>query len=513
MRQLTIVVRPHPATPVVDAGVPLVLTAILASLSSYEVSLVQSVLAFFLCWMPWVSYRRWLRSDRNNIPLFALLSGMFWLAYAVPLFLSQHIVTGIFGKRVLSETGVTDALLLAVMGLACLWLGMRLATFFHWVPHINRDVSSNPAQLNYLRVIFIGGTLVKVFVPITALGEGGRQLLSNFENIVPIVALAIFVRHFLRGRLLLIDKILIFGYGIVAFITGISSGWLGSFVSVGLVCIVIYVYERKKFPMTAALLVLPFILFFQPAKSMFRDRYWTRQSTDTTTQRVSFWVENSFQLWSEALSSKDNEQVRQLSNATLSRLDLLRQTTHVIEFTPSKVPYQYGSLYSYIAVTFIPRYFWPDKPSVNDANRWYQVRYGLTYTENLSTVSIAVGTVAESFINFGWMGPVLVILPLGIFLGTFERIFLHADSGVLFSCLGAVLIPQLLAIESQMAQYVSGLVQQIAMVLLILVPTLELRAHGVRGALGMRLSPGAAIPSSNLEVPRPTIVPRESLGH
>jgi hypothetical protein len=173
------------------------------------------------------------------------------------------------------------------------------------------------------------------------------------------------------------------------------------------------------------------------------------------------------------MATRDNEQLRELANSTLSRFDLLRQTAHVIEFTPSRVPYQYGSLYSYMGVTFVPRYFWPNKPSVNDANRWYQVRYGLTDPKDLTSVSIAVGTVAESYISFGWLGPLLVIFPLGIFLGSFERIFLHSDSGLLFSCLGAVLMPQLLAIEAQMAQYVAGLAQQIALVLLVLLPTLE----------------------------------------
>ena len=102
-------------------------------------------------------------------------------------------------------------------------------------------------------------------------------------------------------------------------------------------------------------------------------------------------------------------------------------------------------------ITFIPRYFWPGKLSVNDANRWYQVNYGLTKPNDLTSVSIAVGTVAESYINFGWLGPFVVIVPLGIFLGTFERIFLHANSGLLFASLGAVLVPQLIGIESQMA--------------------------------------------------------------
>jgi O-antigen polysaccharide polymerase Wzy len=295
---------------------------------------------------------------------------------------------------------------------------------------------------------------------------------------------------------------------------GISSGWLGSAVSIGLVTIVIYVYERRRFPIMTALAVVPVLLFFQPAKEMFRDRYWTRESTDSSTQRVSFWVENSWRLWNDAVMSDDNQQIRRLSNTTLSRFDLLRQTAHVIEFTPSRVPYQYGSLYSYIGVTLIPRFLWPDKPSVNDANRWYQVKYGLTDPQNLSTVSIAVGTVAESYINFGWFGPLLIIFPLGIFLGSFERIFLHADSGVLFSCLGAVLVPQLLAIEAQMAQYVAGLAQQIALVLLVLIPTLELRAQAgqLRRLVSLPYPAKRGVQKNSSPLPHPAMQGRRAVG-
>ena len=81
-----------------------------------------------------------------------------------------------------------------------------------------------------------------------------------------------------------------------------------------------------------------------------------------------------------------------------------------------------------------------------------------------------MGTLTESYINFGWLGPVLIMFPLGIFLGSLQRIFLHADSGLLFSSVGAVLVPQLLAVESQMAQYVAGLAQQVFVVLLVLIP-------------------------------------------
>jgi len=477
MRLMTLLKKPQKPTPMVDVGVPLLVTAFFACTSSYDVSVAQVVAALLLCWMPWAAYRNWLRGDRNGIPLFAFLAAMFWVAYAVSFFWTKHVVSGVFGRRVLMESAITDSLYLAILGVVCLWLGMRVAACFHWLPGIRADVSDSPNRQNYLRASFVVGTLIKAFVPITAFGAGGRQIVSNLANVVPVVGFAILVRYYLRSRIVQFDKFLIYSYGLIALVVGISSGWLGSFVGTGVVCAVVYVYERRKFPMRAALVVLPIILFFQPAKSTFRDRYWKEESSDSLIERASFWVENSWTLWNKAFMNQDGEQIKELADATLSRLSLLQQSANVIELTPSRVPYQYGSLYSYIAVTFVPRFLWPDKPSVNDANQWYQITYGLTDRRQLSSVSIAVGTVAESYINFGWFGPLLIIFPLGIFLGSFERIFLQADSGLLFSCLGAVLVPQLLAIESQMAEYVAGLMQQILLALVVLVPTLESKAQ------------------------------------
>ena len=37
---------------------------------------------------------------------------------------------------------------------------------------------------------------------------------------------------------------------------------------------IVYTYERRKLPLTAALIVVPVILFFQPGKPAFRERYW-----------------------------------------------------------------------------------------------------------------------------------------------------------------------------------------------------------------------------------------------
>jgi O-antigen polysaccharide polymerase Wzy len=457
---------------------PLLVTALLWYSSSYDLTAAEIGAAFVLCWLPWASYRKWCRGDRQGVPLFALLSGMYWLAYIVPLFWGSHEATLVTGRRVLSETAISASLYLTLSGILALGLGMKLAAHFRWMPSIRVDISDLPNHWNYLRIIFIVGTLVKILIPITELGGGGRQIISNFENMVPSVSFAIFLRYYLRRKISDFDKFLMFGYVLIALVVGISSGWLGSFIGFGIIAMIVYTYERHKLPLTAALIVLPIILFFQPGKEAFRARYWKEGSADGYTERIAFWVESSWNMWAGATTDPTGQKGQRLADATLHRLSLLQQTANVIENTPDRVPYQYGRLYSYVAVTFIPRFLWPDKPSVNDANHWYQVSYGLTMPGQIASVSIAVGTLAESYINFGWLGPVLIMFPLGMFLGSLQRIFLHADAGLLFSSIGAVLIPQLLSVESQMAEYVAGLAQQVFVVLLILIPVFKFRGRG-----------------------------------
>ena len=324
---------------------------------------------------------------------------------------------------------------------------------------------------------------------------------------VPAVSFAIFLRYYLRRKISDLDKFLMFGYGLIAVVVGISSGWLGSFIGFGIISMTVYVYERRKLPLTAALIVLPIILFFQPGKEAFRIRYWRGGSTDGYSERVAFWLESSWNAWAKAMTDETGQRGKKLADDTLRRLSLLQQSANVMELTPGRVPYQHGRLYSYIGVTFIPRFLWPDKPSVNDANHWYQVSYGLTYAGEISSVSIAVGTVAESYINFGWLGPVLIIFPLGIFLGSLQRIFLRADSGLLFSSVDAVLVPQLVAVESQMAEYVAGLAQQVFVVLLVLIPVLKSRDRGK--AVPMRMFARPANPPeilrSNTSLQKPPL--------
>lgn len=463
------------------AGVPSLVTAFLWMTSSNQLSGPQLFAAFVLCWIPWASYQQWYRGTRQEIPLFSLIAAMYWLAYAMPLFWGSDTIGLVTGPHRISEQALTRSMYLVVIGVLVLWAGMTVAGTWRWAPSNHLDVPQNPWRWHYLRTVLVGSTLLRILVPITALGAEGRQFLVNIESIVPSVTFVILLRYYLRGRAIGADRVLLAGYFAVALVVGLSSGWLGSFVGLGIICIAAYVYEKRRFPVTAILVVLPIVLFLQPGKAKFRERYWrggpSESYSESYGERIGFWMEASARAWGRALTDLSGDGLRNLSSATLARLSLLEQTGNVIEMTPAQVPYQNGRLYSYMIVTFIPRFMWPEKQSISDANKWYQLAYHLTLPANIEGVGMAVGTIPESYINFGWLGPVPVMFCLGLVLGVFQTIFLRTTSGLLLGSIGVALLPGLLSVESQMAVYVAGLVQQILFAVIVLAPVLELKSN------------------------------------
>jgi hypothetical protein len=465
------------------AGVPLIVTAVLWATSLYEVSLPQVIAAFILCWIPWAAYREWARGTREKIPLFALIGVVYWLAYAVPLFWLNHSISLVTGKHQLSENAITQSLYLVVFGVGALKIGMAAAGRLRLKKSYGLDIHRNPGRWHYLRFVLLAAALLKIAVPFDMLGGGGRQFLAILETIIPSVAFVILLRYYLRDKAIPVDKVLLAGYAGIALVAGISSGWLGSFVGVAIMSTVVYVYERRKFPLVAIMIGIPIVLFLQPGKEKFRQQYWRAGASESYVERFNFWMDSSWSAWGKPLLNADEEQARNLASETLGRLSLLQQTANVMESTPERVPYQNGRLYSYMLVTFVPRLFWPDKPSVNDSNRWYQVAYRLTMRNDLNGVSIAVGYLPESYINFGWVGPPVVMFCLGILLGLFDRIFLRPSSGLLLNSLGVTLLPGLLTVDAQLAQYVAGVGQQVAVALITLAPMFDLHRNGsYRGA-------------------------------
>jgi hypothetical protein len=123
------------------------------------------------------------------------------------------------------------------------------------------------------------------------------------------------------------------------------------------------------------------------------------------------------------------------------------------------VPYQLGTSYPLVIKNLVPRIFWPDKPSVNFANQFFQVEYGITERQNLRSVSIASGFEAEGYMNFGWAGILGVGVLVGFGFAIYELAFFSNESSLTAIAVGLAMLPGFLTIESQLVQYLGGILQ------------------------------------------------------
>lgn len=472
---------------------PLAGTAFLWFTSPNDISLLQGAVAYVLMFLPWASYCRWKEAPVEELPIFPLIAFAYWLYYAVPMFWGDRNALGIWrAGRLLSEDAVTDAMLMTLVCVASLGLGIKVRIGRQVSPRRLPDIPPDPSRWAYLRLLLVIGTLTSFFESSPYIfGEGGRQMVIILQRIVPMVAFVILLRQYIRGEASQLDRALIVSFVGVRLLIGLASGWLGGFAYLILICAVVYVHERKKVPRLAIVAVIFYVLFFQVGKSAVRERYWYDKEEGSAVERIDYWIDQSVERWGGTLDGSSAESMRDLAYESLSRVSLLTQTANVIELTPSVIPYQYGRLYSYMAVTFVPRFLWPDKPSVNEANHFYQTAYGLTTEENLDKVSIGAGILTECYINFGWWGIAPMMFLLGVFFDFLQKTFLSKSSGHLFLGMGIVLLPFFFTIESQLAQYLGGLVQKILFTLLILLPVVSFKKALSRPALGESAVAGA----------------------
>ena len=90
----------------------------------------------------------------------------------------------------------------------------------------------------------------------------------------------------------------------------------------------------------------------------------------------------------------------------------------VMDMTPSQVPYWGGETYYNTLLIMIPRVIWPDKPTRAFWNKFGRL-YGYLLDDDHLT-SIAVGYLAEGYMNFGMFGLYGIAIFMGLFIAAVE---------------------------------------------------------------------------------------------
>lgn len=439
-----------------------------------DVTTIGALYSFSLLLVPWTSFLLWRQDGRGGLPVFAMLGFTYWWWFVPSLFWLDRTLW--VGRRAFNTASVDEAVLLALVGVISLGLGMKVRI---QPPSALRelDLDDRSASWFYVRLILLIGTL-GALLPESRdiLGANGRQIMDILISTVPVVALLLLLRRFLTNPNSRFDRGLLCAYFPLRILAGLSSGWVGSVVSLAVVCGVMYILVRRKIPWLVVAVSIAAVLFLEVGKKDFRERYWYQGTTDGIVEKAAFWMNASASKWYNAVASDESNSSGSLTAESLARSSLLPQVAHVLDLTPSQIPFQEGRTYSYMAFALVPRFLWPDKPSVNDANRYYQIAFGLSTAKNVNKVNIGAGCLAESYINFGWFGAIFIMFGIGTILGFYERSFLSRDSNTLFLAIGIALLPGVLGIESQMSAYLGGVIQTVLLTILIFLPVLRRRS-------------------------------------
>jgi hypothetical protein len=442
------------------------------------VTTVGVLYAFLLLLFPWVSFLSWRQQKRGGLPVFAMLGFVYWWWFAIGMFWLER--THSLRRRIIDTENVDGAILLALVGVVCMGVGMRVRVT-PLPPSRHLELDDKQTSWHYVRFVLVATTLVSLVPGANSiLGAAGRQIMEILISTVPAVALLLLLRQCLTDKGSMLDRTLLWVYFPVRIVIGLASGWLGSVVVVAFICGVMYFLVRRKIPLTMVAVSVVAVLFLQVGKKEFRNSYWEHGEAAGVLDRATSWLNGSASKWSEALNSTGSDSTGQLSSESLERTSLLPQVSHVLAVTPSQIPFQDGQTYSYMATALIPRFVWPDKPSVNDANRYYQLAFGLSKARDVNGVNIGAGCLAEAYINFGWPGVICIMFAIGIILGFYERSFLAKDSSTLFLAIGVALLPGILGIEAQMSAYLGGVIQTVLLTILVFLPVLRRPAKNRR---------------------------------
>lgn len=180
----------------------------------------------------------------------------------------------------------------------------------------------------------------------------------------------------------------------------------------------IVVYRRIALRWVAAALALVIIIY--PIAEFQR-----RVVLKENTQGIAYALMRPFETLSKlsrfATSWELGDYVSQGFKATSRRSDGLGILSVILRDCPSRVPFQGGWTLGYIALSYVPRLVWVDKPDMT-TGQWVTDNFGGGPSIRSSTAPTWIG---ELYFNFGWPGIVFGMLFMGLFMRTLhEMLFL-----------------------------------------------------------------------------------------
>jgi hypothetical protein len=396
-----------------------------------------AIVLLALCLYPTVRY--FARSE-SGVPLFAVLCLSYGLQFAIPIFTKNPEISTINGSTYLQDSSVIAALLLSILGVFALQLAyysLSTRKLSRAIPAINLHLDKKKALIFCLLIGLLSPLII------SALKSTGDQNHLQFSAIFillqnqRLVVIGILGWIVYSGQGTRWHKILLYCVVGIATLQGLSSAFLEqAIIPVAILFVTRWRYS-ERLPVASLILIVAIIIFLSPVKGSFREVVWSDSGSPTQTSEAQtsdnpldsafLWVKQAAQYWFGVLSGE-----RDITDATSSaaaRIDLIHQFAYIYSLTPDVVPFQYGSTYSYFAVTLIPRLVWEGKPLAGGANDFFAVAYGITTEEGVKRATFGVSLLGEGYINFGIPGVIFIMAFQGVLLILLQHMFGGERSG------------------------------------------------------------------------------------
>ena len=134
---------------------------------------------------------------------------------------------------------------------------------------------------------------------------------------------------------------------------------------------------------------------------------------DGLTARYNVWISSGLAKFFNKDSAEESERAGVVQRASLIQIFALAQ-----ELVPGQKPFLLqDNTYSLVPTLMVPRVFWPDKMRGTAPSEKLAIYLGIQSVEQADFTGIAVGQLAEAWINFGWVGLVVAGLFCGFLFG------------------------------------------------------------------------------------------------
>lgn len=403
------------------------------------------------------------RREAGLLPLMPLHGLFYALTFGLPVFSSK-----MDWSRVNSAV-ITDALVLTILGLICLYLGyyasrglysrsLRPIRFLNDVP-LKRRI--------WIAWILYGMSMLFPLVP--ALGS----LPSVGQLSMPLGYLSTGILFLLALDKAVSKKHLILLTAAIGFALTIKllSGSLAQPVFLLVFLGILYWGKKRSLPWLLIFISGVIAILLSPVKSNYREYTWV--AADSSSQSYVHKARMFYKATYDYYANDDTVSSGVINTGVVNRIGhSISVFADVINMTPEQIPYWQGGSYQTLWTSFIPRFLWPGKPQATIGGEFGH-RYNFLDPTDKST-SYNLPWLPEFYANFGISGVLGGMFVVGaLFRFLVQKLSVPIGSGAEY-VLGATVTFSLFYAESNFALMVGGvLTMYLALLILLRLLTLD----------------------------------------